>query len=184
MLNLEYARDLVMTGALFGLVTFVWAGWAQERPPKGVIWRVLLVALQVGGLVLMGFGITGAVRFWETPTALSSGSPALTWYIVVFWLEVAVIVALTILFLRTKRAHLIAPTVLIIVGVHFVPLAFVFGQPLIMMAAVLITAVGVIALFLPRSVAATSFWCGILSGPIFLAIGAWALVAGWGALAS
>ena len=153
-------------------------------PPTGLVWRVLLVALQVGGLVLMGFGITAAVRFWDTPTTLSSGSPALTWYIVVFWVEVVAIVVLTIRFLRTKRSWLIAPTVMIVVGLHFVPLAFVFGQPLIMVAAVLITAVGVIALFLPRSVAATSFWCGILSGPVFLAIGTWALVAGWSALAS
>jgi hypothetical protein len=184
MLNVDYARDLVLTGALFGLVTFVWSGWAQERPPQGVIWRVLLVTLQVGGLILLGFGITAAVRYWDTPTTLSSGSPALVGYIVVFWLEVAAIVVLTIFYVRTKRMHLIAPTVLIIVGVHFVPLAFVFGQPIIMLAAVLITAVGVAALFLPRSVAAPSFWCGILSGPIFLAIGTWALVAGWSALAA
>ncbi|SDG47922.1 hypothetical protein [Microbacterium pygmaeum] len=184
MLNLEYARDLVMTGALFGVVTFVWAGWGQERPPKGVIWRVLLVLLQVGGLVLAGFGIAGAIRHWDTPTTLASGSPALTGYIVVFWLEVAAIIALTIFYVRTDRTFLVAPTVLIIVGVHFVPLAFVFGQPLIMVAAILITAVGIVVLFLPREVAAPSFWCGILSGPVFLGIGTWALVAGLGALGS
>lgn len=182
MLHLEYARDLVMLGAIFGGVAFAWAGWAQERPPKGVIWRVVLVVLQISGLVLLACGIVGAVRFWETPTALVSGSPALVVYIIVFWAEVAAIVVIAVLAVRTKRTRLIAPAVLIIVGVHFVPLAFVFGQPIVMLAAVLITFAGVASTLLPRSVAAPSFWCGVLAAPIFLVIGAFSLVAALGAL--
>ncbi|HWM17255.1 MAG TPA: hypothetical protein VNP97_11780, partial [Microbacterium sp.] len=119
---------------------------------------------------------------WNTPTAIDPGSAAFGWYIVVFWLEVIVIVGLAIFFARTKRAHLLAPTVLVIVGVHFVPLAFVFGQPIILLAGVLITAAGVAAFLLPRKTVAPSFWCGVLAAPIFLILGAVALVAGAGAL--
>lgn len=179
-LELDFPRDLVMTGAIFGAAAFIWAGWSQERPAAGVVWRVVLVVLQVAGIVLLGFGITAAVRYWGTATAIDPGSAAFVWYVVVFWLEIIVCVTLAVLFVRTKRTHLVAPTVLIIVGVHFVALAFVFGQPIMMLAAVLITAAGVAALFLPRTVAAPSFWCGVLAAPIFLLLGTVALVAGVG----
>jgi hypothetical protein len=83
---------------------------------------------------------------------------------------------------RTKRAELVAAPAMVVVGIHFVPLAFVFGQPILIVAAVLLTAVGVVAFFLPRRVAAPSFWCGVLGGPVFLAVGATTLVAGLGAI--
>ena len=51
-----------------------------------------------------------------------------------------------------------------------------------MLVAVLITAAGVASLFLPRQVAAPSFWCGILASPVFLVLGTVSLVAGRGAL--
>lgn len=183
MLNLEYARDLVMTGVIFGFATFVWAGWAQERPPAGVVWRIVLAALSVAGLVLVGLGIPIAIRNWNTPTALASGSPALVWYIVVFWLEVAAMVGLAIFYARTKRTHLVAPTVLLIVGVHFVPLAFVFGQPIIMLAAVLLTVAGIVALVMPRTAAASSFWCAVMAAPVLLVLGTVCLIGGASALA-
>ncbi len=183
-LDLDYGRDLVMTAVIFGFAAFVWAGWAQERPPGHVGWRVVFAALGVVGLALAGFGIPTAVRNWETATALASGSPALLWYIIVFWIEVATIIAIAVIFARTKRTHLMAPAVLIIVGVHFVPLAFVFAQPIIMLAAVLITLAGVAAILLPREVAAASFWCGMLAAPILVALGVVALTAGSVALGS
>ncbi|MFJ3404099.1 hypothetical protein [Promicromonospora sp. NPDC090134] len=182
MLNLEFARDLVFTAVLFGTVTFVWAGWAQERPPAGVVWRVVLGALGAGGLVLLGLGLPTLIRSWGTPTAMSSGSLAVIAYIVVFWLEVAVIAGLAIFYARTDRQHLLAPTVLIVVGTHFAPLALVFEQPILMLAAVLITVAGVVSLFLPSRVAAPSFWCGILASPVFLVLGTISLVAGRSAL--
>ena len=170
-------RDLLVVAALFGTVTIVWAGWAQERPPAGVAWRIVLGALSVAGLALVGLSVPSIIRTWSAPTAITSGSPALIAYIVVFWAEVIVIAALAIYYARTKRTHLLAPSVLIVVGVHFAPLAAVFQQPVLILAAVLITAAGVAALLLPRRSAAPSFWCGILASPIFLAIGTTALIA-------
>jgi len=182
MLELSTARDLVVTGIVFGVAAFVWAGWAQERPPAGWGWRVVLGAVSAGGLVLVAFGIPAAIRFWNTPTAIDPGSAAFLWYVIVFWVEVIAIIVLAIVLSRRRRSDLIAPVVMIIVGVHFVPLAFVFAQPIIMLTAVLITAVGVAALFLPRRVAAPSFWTGVLGAPIFLAVGAISLIAALGAL--
>ncbi|GAB2849044.1 hypothetical protein GCM10027024_25830 [Microbacterium insulae] len=171
-----------MIAVIFGGAAFVWAGWAQERPPKGVLWRIVLVLLQLIGLVMLGFGIPIAVQNWETPTALASASTALVWYIVVFWLEVIAIVGFSIFFVKTGRGALIAPLVLTVVGLHFVPLAFVFAQWILLIAAVLLTAAGVGAAFLPQRTAAPSFWSGILAAPIFLALGLPCLIAGAGAL--
>lgn len=181
MLDVEFARDLVMTGAIFGLATLIWAGWAQENPP-GTAWRVVLAVLSALGLALLGFSIPIAITHWNTPSAIGSMGPALIAYIIVFWVEVIVCVAFAVYFTRTKRAHLIAPLVLIVVGVHFVPLSFVFGQPILLLAAVLATAAGVAALFLPRRTTSPSFWCGILAAPIFVVLGTVALVAGGSAL--
>jgi hypothetical protein len=182
MLDVEFARDLVFTAVLFGAVTFIWAGWAQERPPDGTVWRIVLGALGVGGLVLLGLGLPTLIGNWSAPTAMVSGGAGLIAYIVVFWLEVAVIAGLAIFYARTERKHLLAPTVLIVVGLHFVPLSFVFGQPIMMLAAVLVTAAGVASLLLPRQVAAPSFWSGVLAAPVFLVLGTVSLVAGRAAL--
>ncbi|MDN3494994.1 hypothetical protein QL996_03560 [Planococcus sp. APC 4015] len=182
MFDPTFPRDLLFTGALFGLVAFMWAGWAHERPPRGVVWRVVLVAIQVTGLALVGFGLPPLIRNWGSPSALISDSPALVWYIVVAWIEIVAIAAIAIWLVRTKRSELIAAPAMVIVGLHFVPLTFVFGQRILMLAAILLSAVGVVAFFLPRRVAAPSFWCGILGGPVFLAVGGVALVAGLSAV--
>jgi hypothetical protein len=182
MLDLDFARDLVMTGVIFGAAALVWASWAHERPPKGVGWRIVLVVLQLAGVALMSFGIPVAVRYWETPTAIEPGGSAFVWYIALFWAEIIAIVAFSIYFVRRKKTELIAPLVLTVVGLHFVPLAFVFGQPIIMVAAILLTAAGVAAAFMPSRIAAPSFLCGILAAPILLILGTIALVAGAGAL--
>ena len=116
MLDLDFARDLVMTGVIFGAAALVWASWAHERPPKGVGWRIVLVVLQLAGVALMSFGIPVAVRYWETPTAIDPGGSAFVWYIALFWAEIIAIVAFSIYFVRRKKTELIAPLVLTVVG--------------------------------------------------------------------
>lgn len=184
MLDTTHARDLVMIGVVFGAAAFVWAGWAHERPPAGAVWRVLLVLLQLAGLALLGFGIPAAIRYWSTPTAIDPHSVAFVVYVVVFWIEVAVIVAAALWLRRAKRSSLLAPIVLIVVGIHFVPLAFVFAQPVLVLSAVLVVLAGALALVLPRQRVAPSFWCGVLSAPVFVVIGAVALAVGYEALSA
>lgn len=42
MLELDYLRDLAMVGAVFGVVAFNWAGWAQEKPLTHWGWRGII----------------------------------------------------------------------------------------------------------------------------------------------
>ncbi|MFS0894956.1 DUF7010 family protein [Microbacterium sp. 179-I 3D3 NHS] len=178
----DFPRDLLMTGAIFGVASFVWAGWAQERPPKGVVWRIVLAVLSVGGAALAGVSLPRAIREWSSPTAIATGGPALIWYIVIFWVEVIAIVALAIWATKRRRKDLIPPLVLAVVGIHFVPLAWVFAQPIYAVAGVLVTAAAVIAALVEDETAARSFWCGILAAPVLLAVGTLCSVAGFSAL--
>lgn len=178
MLDTAHPRDLVMIGAVFGVATFVWAGWAQEGPPRNVVWRAVLGVLSVCGLALAGWSATLAARNWDTATAIEPGSRAFTVYLVVFWVEVVVAAVAGVVLARAGRSDLLAPLVLLVVGVHFFALAVVFGQPVLHLAAVLLSAAALVAASVPSSLAARSFWCGLLGAPVFLAIGLWSASTG------
>ncbi|GAA1933616.1 hypothetical protein GCM10009775_26930 [Microbacterium aoyamense] len=170
MIDLDFTRDLIFTAALFGVVTFVWTGWAQERPPS-TAWRIVLAVLSLGGAALAGLTVPRLLRSWDEPTAMVVGSLPWIVYIVVFWIEVIALVLGAVVLAKKGRKEFIAPLALLIVGLHFFPLAFVFGQPIMFVTAILITAAAIAAALLPREKCAPSFWCGILAGPIFLTIG-------------
>ncbi len=184
MLDLGYPRDLVMIGAIFGLAAFVWAGWAQEQPPAGVVWRVVLGVLTGLGLILAAVSVPVAIRNWGAGSAFDAKGPAFVVYIVVFWVEVAIMIGLSIWANVAGRSDLIAPLILAVVGVHFLPLAWVFGQPLLAVVGVILTAAAVFAAFFATGDVARSFWCGVIAAPVLIAAGAWCTVAGIVALRS
>lgn len=178
MLDTDFPRDLVMTGAIFGVAAFVWAGWAQENPPSHWIWRVVLAVLGLAGIALAAISIPAAIRHWSSPTAITAGSAAFIVYVVVFWVEVAACIGLSICAVRAGRSDLIAPLVLLVVGIHFLPLAWVFGQPIMAVAGIIASAIAIGAALVPADTVARSFWCGLVTAPVLLAIGTWCTVAG------
>ena len=182
MIVTEFSRDLLMTGAIFGVAAFSWAGWAQERPPQHWIWRVILAALSLCGAALAGITIPAVIRNWTQQTAIEFDGPAFAWYVAVFWLEVVAIIGLVLLASRRKRGDLIAPLVLAVVGIHFIPLSWVFMQPIFFVAGAAATAVAVFAAVVPDTAAARSFWCGLLGAGTLLVIGAACASAGFEAL--
>lgn len=184
MLDTTYPRDLVMIGAVFGLAAFVWSGWAQEGPPRSPLWRVALGVLGVAGLALAGWGVSLAVRHWGSATAMAPGTSGFTAYLVVFWVEVLVAGVVGVLLSRSGHAGLVAPWVLLVVGVHFVALALVLGQPVLHVAAGLLSAVAVVAALVPGDAVARSFWCGLLGAPVFLGVGLSSVLRGAEALAA
>ena len=161
MIDPSFPRDLVMIGAVFGLAAFMWSGWAQEAPPDRAVFRIVLGGLSAAGLALAVPSIFLAIGSWSEPSAIATGTTAFTIYIVVVWAEI------------------IAAAVL-----SFLALAAVFAQPVLHLAGALTTIIAVLAFFLPRELAAPSFWCGILGAPVLLAIGLWCLLAGRGALSA
>jgi hypothetical protein len=177
MVDTAYPRDLALIAAILGVAAVVWAGWAQEQPPRHGAWRVLLGALTLAGLALAAVGVMLTVRTWESPTAVEPGTPAFVIYVVVFWVELLGAGLLAFLAIRAGMSDVVAPLVLAVVGIHFFALAPVFGQSFLYVPAVLLTVVAVVAWFAPSDDVARSFWCGALGAPIFLASGAWSAVA-------
>ncbi|MBT9257057.1 hypothetical protein KMZ32_15355 [Phycicoccus sp. MAQZ13P-2] len=112
MLDTAHPRDLVMVGAVFGLATFIWSGWAQEGPPRPVLWRVLLGALGVAGLALAGWSTTQAVRHWSGSSAIEPGSRAFTVHLVVGLHFVALAVVFSQPVLHLTAGLLVAVAVL------------------------------------------------------------------------
>jgi hypothetical protein len=176
MIAYDFPRDVLTIAIVFGAAAFIWAGWGQERPPS-TAWRVVLAVLSVAGLALVGFAVPAAIGQWDTGTAIAPGTTAFTVYVVAFWVEVIVGVIGAIVLIRRKRSELVAPLVLLIVGVHFVPLTFVFGQGILLVAAVLLILAAIAAYGL-RDRAAPSFWCAVLGAPVFAVLGLWALLGG------
>lgn len=172
MIITEFPRDLLMTGAIFGVAAFVWAGWGHERPPNHRAWRVALRVMQIGSAALAAAGLILAALRWDSPTAIPDGGPAFIAYVITFWVEVVVITVLLIVAARRKRKDLFAPLVLAVVGIHFIPLAWVFGQPIYVLTGVVTTAIAVAAGMGPDKIAARSFWCGLLGGGTLFVVGA------------
>lgn len=182
MISTEFPRDLLMTGAIFGVAAFIWAGWAQERPPHRIIWHFVLGSLGLGGAALAAVTIPAAVSSWAEPTAIVFGGTAFAWYTTLFWLEIAVMIALVIVASRRKRRDLIAPLILAVVGIHFIPLAWVFQQPVYVAAGIAVTVVAAAAALISDRAAARSFWCGLPASAILLATGILCAGAGFEAL--
>ena len=64
------------------------------------------------------------------------------------------------------------------IGIHFLPLAWVFGQPILAVVGVVLAVAAVVAALVPADAVARSFWCGGVAAPVLIAAGAWCAAAG------
>jgi hypothetical protein len=166
----EFPRDVASMAAVFGLAAFIWAGWAQERPPHPV-WRVVLAVLALGGVAVVGLTLPAVIRDWDTPTALVVDSAPFALYATMVAFEVVAGGIAAAVLVRKGLPELVAPVVMIVVGAHFIPMTWVFQQPVLAVTAAWCILVGIAACLLPRLRQAPSFWCGILGAPALLAVG-------------
>lgn len=161
-MEIEYIRDYAMYAAIFGIMSFVWFGWAQEAPRKS--WRAYIGI--ASGIALL-FGLSGvylSVTNWDAASALRNND-SLTTYIIVFWLEIVIGTIGVIVLFRMKKREYTAPWIALIVGVHFIFLAEVFNDYALYLLAVLMTAAALISPWMARKLdVAYSAVTGISSG--------------------
>lgn len=118
-----FLRDQCFTAAWFGLMAFVWFGWAQEDPPRR--WRIWLgagSALGVGFAV--AFGVLTAVN-WDQPSALEG---RYAWFGVLVAAEVVVAGAGCLVLARRGASRWMAWWVALVVAAHFPPLALLLND--------------------------------------------------------
>lgn len=120
----------------------MWFGWAGARAPA---W---LVPPLIAGAVLAGvIAVLGVLLAWRGHSASSPmADPAVRRrYNLVVLVEFAVIFAGSALLGRLGAEEYVAAWVAAVVGLHFVPLGRAFGEPLLQLSGVLITAVAIAA---------------------------------------
>jgi hypothetical protein len=93
---------------------------------------VVLAAVLAGAVVVATgavFVIRAAARLPKDTASAKSGPTMRRWFIIVFAVEVALIVVVAWVCATTRHFEYIVPLDLVIVGAHFLPLAWLFGVP-------------------------------------------------------
>ena len=168
----EFSRDAIATAAVFGFFASAWFGWAQDQPPPA--WRRWLAA---GSILSLLTAVAGGVltwRHWTDPTAFDAGTSRS--FGIVVGVEFALAALGAALLARRRHGDLIAAWVALVVGVHFIPLAWLLQYPLIGLVAVLVILVAALAVPLARSRSlAVSAVTGVGCGCVLLASALWSL---------
>lgn len=164
----EFVRDQTFTVAWFGLMAFVWLGWAQEDPLPS--WRKWLGLGSVLGIALaLGFGVLTA-RHWSDGTALTD---RYHWFGVLVAVEVAAAGAGCAVLARRNAERWTAWWVALVVALHFLPLSALLEDPSIAVFGLLqCAALALLARSLRRSDVTTSRHAGPLMGTSLLAYAA------------
>lgn len=162
----EYVRDYMMAAAIFGLFTFVWFGWAQERPKEN--WRIYLGVGSGLGIVLAIFGFYLSINHWEAASALHHQAN-FSYYIIFVIIEFSIAAIVGLMLIFKKRSDYVAPWIAFIVGVHFFPLSFVFNDFTYNILGILVVTVSIISLPLSKKLdVANSTITGIGAGTLLL----------------
>ncbi len=156
------SRDAAVIAAIFGLAAMAWFGWAQEAPPRR--WRIPLAVGGVAGVLVAVLGVVLAIRHWGPETALATADARRTFGIICgieFGLAGLGAAVLGI----TKRSEWIACWIALVVGAHFVPLAFLFNDPgLVVLAVVMVVGAVLPVVLRSRSAITPSAVTGLVSG--------------------
>jgi hypothetical protein len=161
-----FVRDIAVTAAVFGVAAFVWFGWAQEAPPAR--WRVPLAAGSGLGLVLAVIGVLLTWQHWGPESALAAGEARRTFGIVC-GIEFGLAGLGAGLLGAWKRPQWIATWIAFVVGIHFIPLAFIFDDPAQLgLAALIVTAAGLSVVVHRRTAITASAVVGLGSGAALL----------------
>ncbi|GGD79286.1 hypothetical protein [Paenibacillus nasutitermitis] len=161
---MDYIRDYTMYAAIFGMFSFSWFGWAQEKPKAS--WRIYIGIASGIALLVCLLGVYLSINNWNEPSALSDKT-SFTAYLITVFIEFFVAGTGAFLFIRKKQKEYVAPWIAFIVGIHFISLVSVFDDPGLYVLAALLVAVSILAVIVaPKLRVATSAITGIGSGTV------------------
>jgi hypothetical protein len=135
-------RDLAVTALILGIAAMMWFGWGQAQPPAG--WAVPLTVGTFVAIPVAGFAGSIVARFRNGATALAERRVRRS-YAITVGIEVAACGLGALGLGLAGHAPYIAPWILLVVGVHFVPLGRLFGESQLLWAGLALSAVAAAA---------------------------------------
>lgn len=161
---MDYIRDYAMYASVFGMFSFAWFGWAQERPRPS--WRPYLGMASGVALLVCLLGVYLSITNWNEASALNEVDSFRT-YLITFYAEFIIAGVAAFILIRKKLGDYVAPTVALIVALHFIALAPVFDDNALYVLAALLLAVAIVStLVAPKLQVARSALTGIGSGAV------------------
>lgn len=161
---MEYLRDYTMYMAIFGMFSFMWFGWAQEKPRRS--WRLYIGIASGIALVVCLIGVYLSIINWNEASALSDTSSFRS-YLTFVVIEFLLAGVGAFLIIRLKRNDYVAPWIAFIVGIHFFWLKDVFKDSSLNILGILLIGVVIISFWLSKKLSvANSAITGIGAGTV------------------
>lgn len=135
-------RDLAVTALILGIAAMMWFGWGQAQPPAG--WSVPLTVGTFVAIPVAGFAGVIVARLHHGATAMAERRVRRSYGTTVGTEVAACGLGAAGLGLAGHSPY-IAPWILLVVAVHFVPLGRLFGQSQLLWAALALSAAAVAA---------------------------------------
>jgi membrane protein implicated in regulation of membrane protease activity len=165
--------DLSVTALILAIAGALWFGWGQAEPPAG--WGLPMV---IGMFAAIAVAIVAAVavrRFRHGATAMAD-QRVRRGYGITVGVEVAAIAIGSVALGLTGHPDYTAPWILLVVGVHFVPLGRLFGIADLVWSGLVLSAVAIAAAVTGAlSAVAPSAITGAFGGLVLLAAAATSL---------
>jgi hypothetical protein len=135
-------RDLSVSALILGFAAMMWFGWGQAQPPPG--WTLPLTIGLFAAIAVEGFAGSMVARFRGTATAMQDERVSRRYGITVGVEVAAIALGAVGLGLGGQPAYT-APWILLVVGVHFVPLGRLFDSVDLLWSGLVLCAVAVAA---------------------------------------
>jgi hypothetical protein len=129
----------------------LWANWARPLladSPRAWTWIATLVVVAISGILLLaGASMIGRARRLSRATHAGNGAPRgmRRGFALVLLAEIVALNIAAYLLVGHHMVQYLAPTVAIVVGLHFLPLARIFRSPHFFATAIVMTLAGSVA---------------------------------------
>jgi hypothetical protein len=133
-------RDLAVTAIILGIAGALWFGWGQAQPPAG--WGL---PMSIGSFAAIAVAVAAGImlrRYRHGGSAMESRRVRRAYGITV-GIETAVIGLGAVGLALAGRSAYTAPWILLVVGVHFLPLGRLFGSADLLWAGLALAAVAI-----------------------------------------
>lgn len=161
----DFLRDAVAAGAILAFFATAWYGWALDAPPRS--WRSWIITGLAASWVSVVVGVALTWINWNTGTVFDPTTGRL--FGLVVGVEFAIAGVGAWILKRRVQDDLIPPWIALVVGVHFIPLGYILGIPVLYLLAAVVSVLAVVSVVVARARSfSTSSVTGVMTGSSLL----------------